>query len=88
MALIPLLLTLHVCCWHPTRVPLAGLRKSKDGKLSGEKSKQDENIDADEAAKGTSVGPSGDNEKFKSQGRDTQGKGDTLGIGDKKGQNT
>ena len=41
----------------------------------------------DEGGKGTSGGPSGDNETFKSQGRDTQGKGDTLGIGDKQGQN-
>jgi len=44
-------------------------------------------FDVDEGGKGTQVGPAGDNETFKSQGRDTQGKGDTLGICDKKGDN-
>ena len=72
-------------------ISCTGQRKAKDDKLSGEKSKENAKtkpyFDVDEGGKGTQVGPSGDNETFKSQGRDTQGKGDTLGIGDKKGQN-
>ncbi|KAL3136841.1 hypothetical protein ABBQ38_005548 [Trebouxia sp. C0009 RCD-2024] len=67
----------------------AGQREAKDGKLSGEKSKEDVKtkpfFDVDEGGKGTQVGPSGDNETFKSMGRDTKPKGDTMGIGDKKG---
>lgn len=67
----------------------AGQREAKDGKLSGEESKEDVKtkpfFDVDEGGKGTQVGPSGDNETFKTMGRDTKPKGDTLGIGDKKG---
>ena len=68
-----------------------GQLASKDGNLSGEKSKENAKtktfFDVDEGGEGTSIGHSGNNETFKSQGRDTQGKGDTLGIGDKQGQN-
>lgn len=91
-------LTTQCClvCLNDTRcimwfLSCTGQRKAKDGKLSGEKSKENVKtkpfFDVDEGGKGTHVGPSGDNETFKSQGRDTQGKGDTLGIGDKQGQN-
>ena len=69
--------------------PMPPTRKPKGGKLSGEKSREDAKtkrlFDVDEGSRGTQVGRAGDNETFKSQGRDTQGKGDTLGIGDKKG---
>ena len=51
----------------------------------GEKSREDAKtkrfFDVDKGGRRTQVGRAG--ETFKSQGRDTQGKGHTLGIGDK-----